>query len=101
MSQMGELLVGGPEESMTHQTIGDDAWTSCLYVLDMLTSYVIRFTPDFAKGESFNGEVEGVASGHREIFGSIVQLTQFILDTFPDELARTEIAQRRRDSSRA
>ena len=64
----------------------------------MLTSYVLRFRPDLAKGEIFNGEVEAVASGHREVFGSVVQLTKIILESFPDELARTEIAQKRRDS---
>jgi hypothetical protein len=83
---------------MRRPLIGDDGWTCRGYRHSMLTSYVLRFRPDLATGEHFNGEVEAVASGHREVFGSVVQLTEIILESFSDELARTEVAQKRRDS---
>jgi hypothetical protein len=65
----------------------------------MVISYVLRLRPELSQDGNLSGEVEAVGSGKRAGFGSIAQLTEILMKTLPEELAKAEIADQRRSSS--
>ncbi len=64
----------------------------------MVISYVLRLRTELAHDGNLSGEVEAVGSGKRAGFGSVAQLTEFLLRSLPEEVAKAELADQRRSS---
>jgi hypothetical protein len=65
----------------------------------MVISYVLRLRPELATDGNLSGEVEAVGSGKRAGFGSIAQLTEILMKSLPEEIAKAENADQRRSST--
>ena len=65
----------------------------------MVISYVLRLRPELATDGNLSGEVEAVGSGKRAGFGSIEQLTEILMKSLPEEIAKAEVADQRRSST--
>jgi hypothetical protein len=65
----------------------------------MVISYVLRLRPELSHDGNISGEVEAVGTGKRAGFGSMAQLTEILMKSLPEELAKAEIADQRRSST--
>jgi hypothetical protein len=67
----------------------------------MVISYVLRLRPELSLDGNISGEVEAVGTGKRAGFGSMDQLTEILMKSLPEELAKAEIADQRRSPTTA